>query len=137
MYPISSTGFSTKPIAFAATRNVFDKLSADKLACMPRRENDGCEETNYFYNCLQSELVSILGVSLQKNNIKVSEGTANAVGCLVDFQLVWIVLDKNGDLELFMEVLKKDRRMVEEGSPKGDEIDNWQVKNEFVNSKIR
>ena len=48
----------------------------------------GCEETNYYYNCLQSELVSILGVSLQKNNNKVSEGTANAVGCLVDFQLV-------------------------------------------------
>ena len=62
---------------------------------------------------------------------------ADAVGYLVDSQLVWIVLDKNGDLELFMEVLKKDRRRVEEGSPKGDKIENWKVKNEFVNSKIR
>ncbi len=33
-------------------------------------------------------MVTLLGVSLQKNNIKVSEGTANAVGCLFDFQLV-------------------------------------------------
>ena len=67
--------------------------------------------------------MSILGVSLQKNNIKVSEGTANAVGCLVDFQLVLIALDKMMIFELFMEVLKKDRRRIEEGSPKGDEID--------------
>ena len=52
MRQISPTGFPIKSIVYAATRNVFDKPSADKLACMPRRENDGCEETNYFYNCL-------------------------------------------------------------------------------------
>ena len=28
--------------------NVFDKSNADKLACMLRRENDGCKETNDF-----------------------------------------------------------------------------------------
>ena len=74
---------------------------------------------NSFDNCLSSELVTIFGVSLQKNNIKVSEGTANAVGCLVDFQLVLIALDKMMIFELFMEVLKKDRRRTEEGLPKG------------------
>ncbi len=63
--------------------------------------------------------MTILCISLQKNNIKVSEGTANGVGCLVDFQLVLIALDKMMIFELFMEALKKDRRRVEEGSPKG------------------
>ena len=43
-----------------------------------------------------------------------------AFGCLVDFQLVLIALDKMMIFELFMEVLKKDRRRVEEGSPKGN-----------------
>ena len=38
--------------------------------------------------------MTILGVSLQKNNNKVSEGMTDAVGHLVDFQLVLITLDK-------------------------------------------
>ena len=36
----------------------------------------------------------ILGVSLQKNNNKVSEGMTGTFDYLVDFQLVLITLDK-------------------------------------------
>ena len=55
--------------------------------------------------------MSIFGVSLQENNIKGSEGTANAVGCLVDFQLVLIALDK-----MILSCLWRLQRRTEEGS---------------------
>ena len=61
---------------------------------------------------------------MQKNNNKVSEGSTGTFGYLSDFQLVLITLDKMMIFELFMKVLKKDRRRVEEGSPKGDKIEN-------------
>ena len=38
--------------------------------------------------------MTILDVSLQKNNNKVSERMAGAFGYLIDFQLVLITLDK-------------------------------------------
>ena len=60
---------------------------------------------------------------MQKNNNKVSEGLTGAFGYLYDFQLVLITLDKMMIFELFMDVLEKDRRRIEEGSPKGNEID--------------
>ena len=45
---------------------------------------------------------------------------AGPVDYLIDFQLVLMTLDKMMIFELFMEVLKKDRRRIEEGSPKGN-----------------
>ena len=57
-------------------------------------------------------MVTLLGVSLQKNNIKVSEGTANAVGCLVDFQLIWLYLYKI----MILSRLWRFQRRTEEGS---------------------